>query len=280
MGSETTTAKTTGRFWTRGELTAFVDTHALAWELTTAVLTAVYVVLAFLQDQGSSGPIAVVVLVLAGLFAVEFFARLYDSPSRIAYFRKHWLDIVTCIPVAGWFRALRLLRLLAFLRLGAAVRAFGVGAAASERLYGGSIPWVVAPTLVLVWVGASYGYYELEAGVNPHIQNFTDALYFAFVTASTVGYGDVTPVTPAGKVLTGALIFVGIGLLGFASAQVTTKLLPQQNSLADLKAAVDHQSRMVQQLALRVEAMGAMLEQTQRTGSHDRDATYQPSRVE
>jgi voltage-gated potassium channel len=263
MGSEETAISAKGQLWTRGALTSFVEHHALAWELTTAILTAVYVVLAFLQDQGSSGPVTVGVLTLAGIFAVEFFARLYDSPSRMAYFRRHWLDIVTCIPVAGWFRALRFLRLLGFLRLGAAVRAFGVGATASERLYGGSILWVLAPILLVVWVGAAYGYYELEAGVNPHIQTFTDALYFAFVTASTVGYGDVTPVTPAGKVLTGALIFVGIGLLGFASAQVTTKLLPQQNDISDLKAAVDHQNQVLQQLASRVEAIGTMLEQSQ-----------------
>src|SRR6185312_14642135 len=133
--------------------------------------------------------------------------------------RKHWLDIVTCIPVIGQFRILRLVRLLAFLRLGAGLRAFGMGMSASERVPGGVGLWLLAPTLLLVWVAAAYGYYTLEHGLNPNIQDFGDALYFAFVTASTVGYGDVTPVTQAGKILTGLVIFMGIGLLGFASAQ-------------------------------------------------------------
>ena len=43
------------RAWTNGRITAFVQGHRLAWELATAGLTIVYVVLAFLQDQGSSG---------------------------------------------------------------------------------------------------------------------------------------------------------------------------------------------------------------------------------
>ena len=118
-----------GGVWDRGSLTRFVEGHALAWELTTGALTVVYVVLAFMQDQGSSGPVTAGVLTLAALFVVEFSARLYDAPSRGAYFKRHWLDLITCIPVAGSFRALRLVRLLAFIRLGAVVRALGVGAA-------------------------------------------------------------------------------------------------------------------------------------------------------
>lgn len=263
--------------WTRGRLTDFVAGHALAWELATGTLTVIYVVLAFMQDQGSSGPVTVGVVVLAGIFVMEFSARLYDSPSRLTYFRQHWLDIVTCIPVAGSFRALRLVRLLAFIRLGATARAFGVGAAASGRVRGGSTLWVLGPILFIVWIAASYGYYELERGVNPHIQTFTDALYFSFVTASTVGYGDVTPVTPEGKVLTGILIFVGIGLLGFASAQLTTKLLPQRNEIADLKAALDQQNQILQQLNSRVEALGTMLEQSAGASSLASETVYQRS---
>src|SRR5205809_441862 len=169
--------------WKRGSLTAFVERHALAWELTTAMLTVAYVVLAF-----------------------------------------------------------------------------GVGAAASERLIGGSALWVLGPILLTVWIAASYGYYELEGGLNPRIQTFGDALYFSFVSASTVGYGDVTPVTGAGKVLTGLLIFVGIGLLGFASAQLTTRLMPQKNELAELRATMDRQHEVLLQVATRVDAMATRLE--------------------
>ena len=248
------------RAWTGGRVTAFVAQHTLAWELSTAGLTVVYVVLAFLQDTGSSGSVSIALDVLAGIFIVEFALRLYDSPSRSGYLRNHWLDIVTCIPVIGPFRALRLIRLLAFVRLGANLRAFGIGAASSERLHGGTGLWVLAPILILVWVGAAYGYYELEGGVNPRVQTFADALYFAFVTASTVGYGDVTPVTSAGKILTGLIIFVGIGLLGFASAQLTAKLLPQGNEVSDLKATVDRQCELLQELNNRLNVVTGMLE--------------------
>jgi len=239
-------------------LTSYVESHAFAWELGMAALTIVYVVLAFLQDQGAGPAVATAVLVLAGLFVVEL-ARLYDAPSRLLYIRRHWLDLITCIPVVGSLRALRLVRLLAFLRLGAAVRAFGVGVAASERVRGGSMLWILGPVLLLVWITASYGFYELESGINPHIQTFNDALYFSFITASTVGYGDVTPVTPAGKVLSGILIFVGIGLLGFASAHITSRLLRQTDDIGDLRSMIEQQNRLIAELSAQVQALSSNL---------------------
>jgi voltage-gated potassium channel len=248
------------RSWTHGRVTAFADRHRLAWELATAGLTMVYVVLAFLQDQGSSGLITTGVQVLAAVFILEFFLRLYDSESRKRYLQSHWLDIVTCLPVVGPFRALRLIRLFGFIRLGATARAYGVGAAASRRLPGGVGIWVLAPILITVWLGASYAYFEIEGGVNPNVKTFGDALFYAFITASTVGYGAVTPVTPEGKVLTGVLIFLSIGLLGFASAQLTAKLLPQGNQVDDLKATVERQCQLLQELNARLDAVAGILE--------------------
>jgi len=260
------------RAWTHGRLSEFVKRHALAWELVTAGLTLVYVVLAFLQDQGSSGLVTAGVAALAAVFVIEFGLRLYDSESRIGYFRTHWLDIVTCIPVVGPFRALRLVRLVGVIRLAATVRAYGVGAAASDRLPGGVGLWVLTPILITVWLAASYGYYELEAGVNPHVKTFADALLYSFTTASTLGYGTVSPVTPEGKVLTGALIFMSIGLLGFASAQLTAKLLPQRDELADLKATVIRQSQLLQEVNSRLESVTGMLEQRSNTALPQKEA--------
>ena len=238
---------------THGRVTEFVQKHSVAWELGNAAVTVVYVVLAFQQDQGTTGLISLGVLAIAGIFLLEFSLRFYDSPSRGRYLKAHWLDLVSCIPVVGPLRVLRLLRLTAFFRLGAAARVFGLGMTASERIPGGIGLWLLGPILVIVWVASAYGYYELEHGVNPLINNFGDALYFAFVTATTLGNGALPPVTAEGRVLTGILIFLGIGLLGFASAQLTAKLLPQRNEVTELKETLARQELLLLEIKARLE---------------------------
>src|SRR5258706_5943606 len=161
---------------TRGRVTAFVQRHSVAWKLTNAAITLVYVVLAFQQDQGTAGLVSSGVLAISGVFLLEFSLRFYDSPSRLGYLKAHWLDLVSCIPVVGSLRALRLLRLAAFFRLGATARVFGLGVSASSRVPGGTGLWLLGPILVIVWVAAAYGYYELEHGLHARINSFGHAL--------------------------------------------------------------------------------------------------------
>jgi hypothetical protein len=163
------------------------------------------------------------------LFLAEFTLRCWDAPSRRDYVRAHWIDLLTCIPFVGGLRAMRLLRLL---RLGAAFRVLTTieGELADGSDGRGSL-WFVAPCLLVLWIGSAYGAWLLEHGVNPHIASFGDALYWSFTTVTTVGYGDLTPVTAGGRLLSGALAFVGLGLLGFASARLTAMWLKQDTTI-------------------------------------------------
>lgn len=71
--------------------------------------------------------------------------------------------------------------------------------------------------------------YHMEFGVNPKIQNYLDALWFSFSTVTTVGYGDVTPITTAGRILgilmmlMGTTFFVTFTAL-FSNAILSTKI--------------------------------------------------------
>ena len=64
--------------------------------------------------------------------------------------------------------------------------------------------------------------YVFEAHDNPKIHTLFDAIYWALITISTVGYGDITPVTPEGRVLTMILIIFGIGFISFATSIIAT----------------------------------------------------------
>jgi voltage-gated potassium channel len=187
-----------------------------------AALAVCYLGIAFLTDE-NRGPSFATLLVLAVVFLAEFSARFADAPNRPQYLRQHWIDLVSCIPLVGGLRGLRLLRLL---RLGAVARVFSLlTREADEHGVQRQSWWFMAPLLILVWVGSAVVYFHFEHGSNPNVNNFGDAIYWSVVTTTTVGYGDVTPVTAEGRVIAGLLVFVGIGLIGVVSAQLTSRLL-------------------------------------------------------
>ena len=182
------------------------------------VLAIGYLAASILADE-ENGVVPWLIGTLAVIFIVEFVARLLDAPSKRAYLRRHWLDLISAIPLVGGLRSLRLLRLL---RLGAVLRILSASEQAAEaRGYEHESLWFVAPTVLLTWFAAAAAYWWFEHGINTSLHTFGDALYWALITAMTVGYGGVTAVTAAGHVLTGAVIFVGIGLVGFSSARLT-----------------------------------------------------------
>ncbi len=205
--------------WQRGALTAFVARHRRAWDGTMTALALLYLVVAVRADEAPTSVPALVLLVLSAMFVVEFALRCWDAPSRPAYVRAHWIDAVSCIPLIGGLRVIRVLRLL---RVGSGIRALAnVEHEVARRGRDRQSFWFVAPCLVVLWAGSAYGIWVLEHGRNPGIKSFGDALYWSVTTVTTIGYGDIRPVTVAGRMLAGALAFLGLGLLGFASARLT-----------------------------------------------------------
>jgi len=211
-------------------ITGYVERHNVAWEVGMGVLTAVYVVMAFIEDEVEPGlnPQTIVVLAVAAIFLAEFSVRLWDSPSRILYLRHHWLDAVTCIPLIGALRVFRFARLLRFVRIAALVRAFLFGRQVGADGLGARAGWLLGPTLIIFWAASAYGFWMVEHGKNAAINGYGDALYLSFLTATTLGYGDVRPETSEGKIIAGLVIFAAIGLVGFASAQLTAYWLGQE----------------------------------------------------
>ncbi len=64
--------------------------------------------------------------------------------------------------------------------------------------------------------------------------SWIDAWFFTVTTVSTVGYGDLVPATPLGKLATTALIFIGIGIFGLTATQIADQMVSRRVDLHDL----------------------------------------------
>lgn len=207
-------------------------THEVAWELAMAALAVVYVALGFIVDEvdGARPEIAAIELGLTGIFVLEFGSRVLAARSRTAYLRGHWIDVVALAPPIRGARVLRLLRLLRLVRTFAGICRAGMHLNALARHKG--FAW-----LLFAWLGVmalcSAWMYVAERGLNKAIESPFDALWWGVVTLTTVGYGDVYPVTTEGRIAAMALMLLGIGLFGAITATITSYLMTHDSPRAE-----------------------------------------------
>jgi voltage-gated potassium channel len=226
--------------------------HLLEWPM--AILALAVVPALVLEERATSSALrstAVAVNWIVWLaFCAEFLTKAAVAPSRSTYVKRAWFDlaIIAVSPPFGVpdslqsVRALRALRLLRLLR---AVAVLAIGLKFSRRaLRHRHFHYVALVGAATVALGA-IGVYLAEAGVNRAIGSFGDALWWAIVTATTVGYGDVSPVTAEGRVIAVILMLVGIGVIGVFTATLASFFLKadDQSELARLDqrvAQVEH----------------------------------------
>ena len=143
------------------------------------------------------------------IFAADFFLKFAVTPAKLNYLKRHWLEALTVL--VPFLRPLRILRLVLF---GArAIRA-------ARRL--ANVDFLIVYAIGIVVIAAT-----VVAGVergHDSINSFTDALWWSVVTATTVGYGDMTPITPVGRGMAVLLMLVGIGLFGGLTANFASTI--------------------------------------------------------
>jgi voltage-gated potassium channel len=146
------------------------------------------------------------------IFLADYVANLILAPQRWRWFRTHILDLL--IAVLPILRPLRLVRL--FTLLGVLQRT--AGTAFRERV----VLYAAGASVLLVFVAALAVLDAERSAAGATITTFGNALWWAFVTITTVGYGDFTPVTITGRLIAGALMLGGIALLGIVTATLAS----------------------------------------------------------
>src|SRR3954453_16467736 len=84
--------------------------------------------------------------------------------------------------------------------------------------------YVLILVVVVLLTGAG-GFYLEEHGRNANVHSFGDGLWWAIVTMTTVGYGDISPVTPGGRLVGAVLMISGISALGLFTATIAAYMI-------------------------------------------------------
>jgi voltage-gated potassium channel len=174
--------------------------------------------------------------IIWALFGIDYLVRLVLSPGRGRWFVKHLHELaLVALPM---FRPLRLLRMLNLIK--------PLNRKATGTLHGKLMIYVPGATLLAI-ICSSLTVLQAERGhLHANIQNIGDALWWAIVTITTVGYGDHYPVTFEGRVVAIGLMIAGIALIGVITAAVASWLVEQirdtkesgRDDMAELRAEI------------------------------------------
>lgn len=170
-------------------------------------------------------------MLLWGLFVLESTLLSYLVTNTKRYLLGNWLNLVIILlglpMLIGWqthMGILRLLRLMIVFSLLLHVGA-GVKKMLSRNELGATL---IASLIVIVMAGI------MIAGLDPAIESPADGIWWAWVTVTTVGYGDVVPTSTAGRIFASLIILLGIGLFSMITATFAAYFISQkENELID-----------------------------------------------
>ena len=239
-----------------------LDRFTAVVELPMLVITALWipvlVVPLIWPVHGSvAETIAIVDYTVWALFALEYLIKLYLAPNRWKFVGTHLLDLfIVAVP---FLRPIRLAHITQLGRVGILVQRGGVRVKSVATHQG--LHFVLPAIGVIILASAGVVTVAERSAHGSSIQNLGDGLWWAIVTVATVGYGDISPVTPIGRGVAVLLMLAGIGLIGVLTATVASYFVGEaagkveaereqlRNDLAEARAQRDHLAAKLDQLS-------------------------------
>lgn len=171
-------------------------------------------------------------LFCVSVFSIEYVLRIYVSKNPLKYILSFYgiVDLLAILPfylrmaidlrMLRAFRVFRVFRALKLVRYNRALRRFHIAAGIIKE----ELVLFFITTSILIFISAS-GIYFFENATQPELfKSIFHSLWWAIVTLTTVGYGDVFPITAGGKIFTFFVLIIGVGVVTVPAGLVASAL--------------------------------------------------------
>lgn len=200
-----------------------MSTKEKLYYLLIAVLCVVSVVFAVIDFQrGLTRPEQIADWTIYAFFVIDYVVRFILADNKRSFFKENIFDLIAILPFNSAMRVFRmarfvkLIRFVKLLRIGALSTRFTKRSSRFLDTNGFKYVLMIAAMAILL-ATVAMTYFEN--------MTFKDALWWSFVTATTVGYGDLSPASGAGRIIACCLMLVGIGLIGSLTSTITSFFL-------------------------------------------------------
>ncbi|MEO5891448.1 MAG: ion transporter [Ferruginibacter sp.] len=197
------------------------------------LVLSIYVLIALMIDTFNKLPaevsrmLALIDNIICCVFLFDFMQRFYRAENKWKFMKWGWIDLVSSIPTFDFMRAGRALRLIRLLRI---LRAFRSTKNLVQHVFKNKTQGTLttaALIAILTVIFSSIAILQVETGPNSNIKTAEDAIWWSYVTITTVGYGDKFPVTTEGRIIATLLMTVGVGLFGTFTAFLASWFIEQ-----------------------------------------------------
>ena len=173
--------------------------------------------------------------IACSVFFLDFLIRFFRAESKLAYMKWGWIDLLASIPANGVFRLGRIARVIQIIRV---IKAYRSISHIVENIFKnhmkGTFTFAVIVAFMLI-LFSSVLILEVETAPNSNIKTAEDALWWAYVTITTVGYGDLYPVTTEGRIVALVLMTAGVGLFGVFTGYLASWFVEPEKEKEDEK---------------------------------------------
>ena len=196
--------------------------NLVVFVLSVYVLMAIFIDTVFVLPTETSVLLNYIDNTICVFFFLEFCIRFFQAENKLRFMRWGWVDLISSVPAVSYLRAGRVLRLIRLLRL---IRAFRSTQSFIHHVFKNKAQGTftsAAILAILLIIFSSIAILQVEKDPASNIKSAEDAIWWAYVTITTVGYGDKYPVTTEGRVIAAVLMTAGVGLFGTFTAYVAS----------------------------------------------------------
>ncbi|GIM30088.1 potassium channel protein [Clostridium polyendosporum] len=172
------------------------------------------------------------------IFLIDYIVRLFLSKNKWSFIKNNKLDLIAIIPINSLLKSIRIVRLSRLVKLIKFTKFLRTiiffskfKSKINKFITTNNLNYVIFITILIVFSGAI----GISIAEN---MSFGDAIWWAYVTATTVGYGDISPATGIGRIIAAVLMLVGIGFIGMLTGTIATFFLDKKTVYKSYKEEI------------------------------------------